>query len=580
MKLLFPLTLTITAFLFLSSSAQEKRPNIILIMSDDMGYSDIGTYGSEIETPNLDRLAEGGLKYTQFYNAARCCPTRASLLTGLYPHQAGMGWMNGTDYNLPGYEAELNDRCVTIAEVLKSAGYLTYMTGKWHVAKEIQKGEKYNWPLQRGFDKYYGILHGASSYFDPSALCRDNQLITSETDPAYKPANYYFTDAISDNSVRYIEEHNSDKPFFMYVAYTAAHWPMQAPESVIKKYKGRYDKGWDIIRQERFQKMKQVGVISTDAKLSPSQQKEWTTEQNKPAMARRMETYAAMIDVMDQGIGRIIDQLKKQGIFENTIIIYLQDNGGCAEHIGSGVTGPLAAYTPSLKPPAKGQIQYMNNPPLTRNGRIVMQGKDVMAGPDDTYVSYMQEWANVSNTPFRLYKHWVHEGGIATPLIVHWPAGINGKNQIRTQAAHIIDILPTLQELGHAKYPAKNGNKTITPKAGISLIPSFSNSSLNRKALYWEHEMNRAVRMGKWKLVASGKLIDSTNRRREYYSNDPWELYDMEKDRSELNDLASKYPEIVKEMSQMWQVYAQRSNVFPTPWKLKDLPNTTLIHDK
>ena len=547
----------------------NDRPNIILIMSDDMGYSDIGSYGSEIATPNLDKLARNGIRYTQFYNGARCCPTRASLMTGLYPHQAGMGWMIGTDYNLPGYEAELNKNCVTIAEVLKQSGYNTYMTGKWHLVKEVAKQQKYNWPLQRGFDKFYGIIMGASNYYDPAALCRNNTLITPYTDASYKPASYYLTDAISDNSVQYIKEHDTTKPFFMYVAYTAAHWPMQAPESAIQNYKGKYDQGWEKIRGERFDKMKRLGILEPAAELSPSDGTAWKDEKDKAAMARRMETYAAMVTIMDQGIGRLVDQLKKQGLFENTIILYLQDNGGCAEIIGGGATSQVS-NTDGSKPLRKDEIHFKNSPPFTRDGKPVMQGKQLMAGPPDVYVSYLQNWANVSNTPFRQYKHWVHEGGIATPLIVHWPKGIKNKNEIRTQAGHVIDILPTLAELGGAKYPKEYNNNSIVPAAGVSLVPTFTNKPLAREAIYWEHEMNRAVRMGKWKLVAAGELIDSTNRRREYYTNGSWELYDMEKDRSELHDLSSRHPDIVSKMSAMWEQYANTTNVFPAPWKLKN----------
>ncbi len=289
LSLLSPLSLMTAA----GSHGQPKRPNIVLILSDDMGYSDIGCYGSEIQTPNLDALAKNGLRYTHFYNQARCCPTRASLMTGLYPHQAGMGWMDAVDHELPGYRGQLNEHCVTIAQVLKRAGYQTYLVGKWHLERAGdtgQDGPNHNWPRQRGFDRFYGILQGAGCYYDPATLCRDNRLISPFDDPEYQPKSYYFTEAISDHAVRYIREAQTDQPFFMYVAYTAAHWPMQAPEAVIRKYSGKYDQGWESIRRQRLQRMKHLGIVAPEATLSPLDTVPWEQEPDKRAMASRMET--------------------------------------------------------------------------------------------------------------------------------------------------------------------------------------------------------------------------------------------------------------------------------------------------
>ncbi len=391
--------------------AQARRPNIVLILSDDMGYSDIGSYGSEIQTPNLDALAKDGLRYRHFYNQARCCPTRASLMTGLYPHQAGMGWMDAVDHQLPGYQGQLNEHCVTIAQVLKSAGYHTYMVGKWHLQHDKdtrQDSPNYDWPRQRGFDRFYGILKGAGCFYDPATLCRDNRLISPFNDPDYQPKSYYFTDAISDNAVKYLQEDQGDKPFFMYVAYTAAHWPMQAPEAAIEKYSGKYDQGWEAIRRKRLEKMKQLGVVAPGVALAPLDTMPWEQEPDKKAMARRMETYAAMVDIMDQGIGRIVAELKKKGAFENTVILYMEDNGGNAEGVGfggpQGQTRPLARDTAGLKPLGKDEVQENVLPPITRDGRIVMVGKQVMAGPADTYLAYLKPWAQVSNTPFKQYQ--------------------------------------------------------------------------------------------------------------------------------------------------------------------------------
>lgn len=548
-----------------TSLKAQQRPNIIVILSDDMGYSDIGCYGSEIHTPNLDQLAAGGIRFSQFYNGARCCPTRASLLTGLYPHQAGMGWMRDTDYQLPGYRGDLNPKATTIAEVARSAGYSTFLTGKWHVSQNINDdGPKTSWPLQRGFDRYYGTIQGAGSYFDPAALCRDNHLISPFRDAAYKTDSFYYTDAITHEAIRFIKERDASKPFFLYVTYTAAHWPLHAKPADIAKYKGKYDKGWDVIRDARFNKLRHEGLISNNTELAPADYPGWNNGIDKAVQAARMEVYAAIIDDMDQGIGAIREALKQQGIDNNTVIMYMQDNGGCAEDIGAtGATGNWAQHPETLKPLKKEEISYATIPHITRDGKLVQKGKGVSGGPDSTYISYGKSWANVSNTPFREYKHWVHEGGIATPLIINYPGVTNGKNKITPFVGHIIDIMPTIVELTGAKYEGS------IPLEGVSLVPLLKGKSLDRgKALCWEHEMNRAVRLGDWKLVSKGELLKD----KAHYRQGKWELYNMKKDRSELHDLAELYPEKVQELSAIWNAYANRVGVFPSPWKpLMDL---------
>lgn len=555
-------------------SQQHEKPNIILIMSDDMGYSDLGCYGSEINTPNIDALAKNGLRFTQFYNQGRSCPTRASLMTGLYPHQAGIGWMTAASHDEDGYKGELNDNCVTIAQVLKITGYSTYMSGKWHLQYDkhtLPNSPNHNWPLQRGFDRFYGMLVGAGNYYDPTTLCRNNTLITPYTDSEYKPDNYYFTDAITDNALAYLREDNGDKPFFLYVAYTAAHWPMHAPESAIAKKHGVYDKGWDSIRQQRLRNMQGLGIIDTSIVLSPGATWSWEDEPDKLPMARRMETYAAMIEIMDQGIGRIINELKTKGILEKTIILFLQDNGGCAEGIGfggpEGQTRPIANDTTGLKPLARDGLQTQVIPPVTREGQIVMAGKEVLAGPEDTYLAYLKPWAMVSNTPFRKFKKYVHEGGIATPLIIHWPSGIESAGELRDQTGNVIDIMPTLLELAGAEYPQFYDGHRTTSLAGISLVPALKNQMLKRRILFWEHEMNRAVRMGNWKLVSTGRLMDGGYGLWKTYQNGVWELYDLASDRSELKDLSGQYPDIVSMMSACWEEWAKEARVLPAPWK-------------
>lgn len=546
------------------------KPNIVLIMSDDMGFSDIACYGGEIHTPNLDKLAHNGIRFTQFYNAARCCPTRASLLTGLYPHQAGMGWMTGINTEIAAYKGELNSNCVSLAEVAKMAGYSTFMAGKWHVSNNVKANEsKHSWPIQRGFDRFYGTIEGAGSYYDPATLCRNNTLITPLTDSEYPSENYYYTDAISKEAARFIKEREKDAPFFLYIPYTAAHWPMQAKPEDIEKYKGVYDAGWEEIRQKRMIEMKKQGVIIPDAELSRLDTHPWSEEMNKDVQAGRMEIYAAMIDAMDQGIGALVETLEKEELLENTIILFLQDNGGCAEEIGTqGETRPWAKTGDELIPLKHDEIEYNIIPRITREGQAIMQGEGVKGGPETSYVAYGRPWANVSNTPFREYKHWIHEGGISTPLIVHFPKMVKEENSLTSFPSHIIDIMPTLVELMGASYPDNKDGYEIHAMEGISLVPIFKGEQVHReKAICWEHELNRAVRVGDWKLVSKGELFDGPYSQWTNYSLGKWELYNIATDRSELHDLAEDYPEKVKEMSAIWDEYADRIHVFPNPWK-------------
>jgi arylsulfatase len=528
--ILTTLALLVVAATIGHAAEAASRPNIIVILTDDMGFSDLGCYGGEIHTPNLDRLAAGGLRFAQFYNMARCCPARASLMTGLYPHQAGVGYMtdkapySSKHFINDWYSGDLRRDTVTIAEVLHSAGYATYMVGKWHLTKYRDPGEsQHNWPLQRGFDRYYGIIGGAANYFDPDTLVRNNTPIKAAGDPQYKPDRYYLTDAISDHAVRFIDDHVGQKrsqPFFLYVAYTAAHWPLHAPESDIARYKGKYDGGYGPMRLARFQRLRQMGIIHQDWDLSP-QDGDWSEVRNKAWEARCMEVYAAQVDRMDQGVGKIVKTLTKDRLLGDTLILYMQDNGACAEAINR-----LAKKTGQTPP---------------------------MPAPSDTFISYGQAWANTSNTPLRYYKHFVHEGGISTPLIVHWPAGIDRRGQLEEQPGHLIDIMPTCVELSGATYPARFSDQTIQPMEGRSLVPAFHGQAVQREAIFWEHEGNRAIRVGKWKLVAKGP-------------RGPWELYDMEKDRTEMHDLAAAQPQRTREIAALWEKWAKRTHAVPWPW--------------
>lgn len=535
-----------------------ERPNLLLILADDIGFSDLGCCGGEIQTPNLDSLAANGLRFTQFYNTSRCCPTRASLLTGLYPHQAGVGHMM-VDRNYPGYRSNLNRECVTIAEVLRAAGYRTYMCGKWHVTnRDGPDDDNSNWPLQRGFEKFYGTIRGYGNFFDPSSLCRQNRFITPENDADYQPAVFYYTDAISDNAERFLRQHQQEspgQPFFLYLAYTAAHWPMQALKKDIAKYRGKYDCGYEPVRQARRQRLRQLGLLDSTWDCAPTVG-DWDAIKDKAWEARCMEVYAAMIDNMDQGIGRVLAALRRSGQLENTVIFYLNDNGACAEDMGrTRLPEPPAD---ELKPMSADTLQTRIRLPMqTRDGRAVKSGRQVMPGPANSYIAYGRNWANVSNTPFREYKHWVHEGGISTPLIVHWPAGIPAarRGRLEPQVGHIIDLMATCVDLAGATYPRQWNGQPIQPLEGISLAPAFQGKPLKRATpLFWEHESNRAVRDGRWKLVAK--------------AGQPWELYDMRKDRTEMHDLAGKHPRQVRRLASQWDAWAARAHVLPLgAWK-------------
>lgn len=543
---------------------ETPRPNIVLIMADDMGYTDIGCYGSEIRTPTLDRLAENGVRFTQFYNTSRCCPTRAALLTGLYSHQAGIGLMTG-DRGYEAYRGDLNRRCVTLAEALGEAGYRNYMSGKWHVTRHVSPdGNKENWPLQRGFDRFYGTIIGAGSFFDPATLCRGNTYITPENDTEYQPEQFFYSDAISDNATTYIEDHfaeHSDQPFFLYVSYTSAHWPLHAHESDIEKYEGAYDEGYDAIRKARYEKAIELGVIESKWAMSQAAV-EWDKRAHKEWEIRSMEVYAAMVDNMDQGIGRIVAALEDNEALDNTIVIYLQDNGGCAEGYGRNSNADKAANF-DFKPFGPDDLQTKIWPPMqTRDGRWVRTGPETMPGAEDTFVAYGVGWANTSNTPFRGYKHDAYEGGISTPFVVHWPANIpeSRRGAIIHNPTHLIDLMPSFLDAASAEYPQEFAGNRIQPMEGISFLPALHGEPLQRDSpLCFEHHGNLGLREGKWKIVSA------------YRNNQPrkWELYDIDADRTELNDLSEANPEKLEELIQKWQTWADRVGVQTWPFQNK-----------
>jgi len=499
--------------------AKKSKPNIVVILADDLGYSDIGCYGSEIKTPSLDKLAKNGLRFTNFFNTARCCPSRAALMTGLYSHQAGVGHMT-ENLKLPGYQGQLNRNCLTIAELLRLAGYRSYMVGKWHLSNnENMKAPNDTWPMGRGFDRFYGTIPGAGNYFRPNGLVRDKTPIEAPKE------GYYYTDAISDNAIQFVQDHKKDhaaSPFFLYVAYTAPHWPLHALKEDIAKYRGKYRAGWDVLRTERHKKMVDLGIVNAKWKVPPSDAKPFKglTEKQIDELDLRMAIYAAQIDRMDQGIGRIIATLEKEGMLENTLVMFMADNGACAEVIERGTGGEL--------------------------------------GGPDSFSSYGVGWAWFSNGFLRLFKHWVHGGGVSSPLIVHWPANIPppSRGQLRSQPGHLIDIMATCVDVSGAKYPTEHQGNKVTPLEGKSLVPAFAGKAIEREAIYWEHEGNKAVLVHPWKLVAKHP--------------GPWELYNLEADRAESTDIAKDQPERVREFAARWQAWAERSHVLPLRPYAKD----------
>jgi arylsulfatase A-like enzyme len=537
-------------FIALSASAagvavpKQKRPNILLIVADDLGFSDLGCYGGEIQTPVLDALAAGGLRFTQFYTTARCCPSRASLLTGQYPHKVGVGHMV-TDLGHPGYRGRLSENAVTLAEVLKPAGYRTFMSGKWHVGT--------NDPTRHGFEQYFGTLISAATFWDPTTYLR---LPREGRSRHYDASNFYGTDAVTDYALEFLEDARTTpaQPWFLYLAFNAPHFPLHARPEDIARYRDRYTGGWDLLRQERLERMQRLGLVSKETRLSPRSTftnfGETVTEQNPPwtslpqdrraDLSMRMAIYAAMIDRMDQNIGRVISDLRARGELDDTLVLFLSDNGACAEWDPFGFDGGSSP------------------------DNVLHRGDDLARmGSRGTYHSVGSAWANVSNTPWRMYKHYSHEGGISTPCIAHWPAGFRRRNAMDETPVHLIDLMPTVVAVSGAQYPEQIGARQIPPMAGTSLIPALRGDRLPDRTLYFEHEGARAVREGRYKLTA--------------LRGEPWMLYDIKHDRTELVDLADKHPRRVEILAGKWDAWAAANQVTPLPESyrvkyLRDLP--------
>ena len=532
-----------------SKNAEGGRPNIVLILADDLGWGDIGAYGAEICTPWLDRLAAGGLRFTQMYNAGRCCPTRASLLTGLYPHQAGVGHMV-VDLGVPAYQGYLNDRCVTLAEVLKGAGYRTLMAGKWHVGGE-QANLPPDWypdkpgyptPQGRGFDRFYGILSGGGSYFNP------NMLLDGVTRMAVDTPQYHFTDAISQRAADFVEDAaHRDQPFFLYLAYTAPHWPLHAWAEDIARYRGRYLGGWDRLRATRHEEQRGLGLVDRawaiaprDAGVTP-----WERAGQRQWRDLQMAVYAAQVEQMDRGIGQVVRALEDQGVAEDTLVLFLSDNGGCAEFLQEDGEAPDPSRY--VHPTVDGRLVRVGNTPA------------IEPGPADSFASVDIGWAHASNAPFRLFKRYTHEGGIATPFIAHWPRGI-GRAGLVHGPTHVVDVMPTLAEVAGARYPGTCQGRDILPLPGESFAAALRGGEWQRQSpLFWEHEGNRAVRLGDWKLVS--EVADPSDPA----SQAVWELYHMGEDRTELRNLAEREKGRTAALIELYNNWAERCGVLPWP---------------
>jgi arylsulfatase len=501
---------------------------IVVILTDDMGFSDLGCYGSEIDTPNIDRLAENGVRFTQFYNTARCAPTRASLMTGLYPHEAGVGSIYvGSDLGVPGYRGFLRKDTATIPEVMQSAGYRTMMCGKWHLGWRDEGA-----PTERGFQRFYGTRGYVDSYFTVvprTAVRLDGNVVIPPTETPtnhlHPNEDWYTSEVYTDYGLDFMDEAvRHDQPFFLYMAYNAPHFPLHAKREDLEKYRGSYDEGYVEMRRRRYQRLVEAGIIEDQWPLSPHDSPDWSSlkKQQQENLAFRMALYAGIVDSLDQNVGRLIDKLEAEGELENTLILFLSDNGGSNE-------GGLFGH---------------------KGDKNTVENYEEWAQKGGWTSSYGQAWANMSNTPFRMYKKYTHEGGVSTPLIAHWPDRIKAQGELRHQPGHVVDLMATcIDVVEGAEYPRMRNGREIQPLRGKSLVPAFEDEGDGHERLYWEHEGNRAVRHGDWKLVAQhGK---------------PWSLYDLAEDRPESNDQSSAHPELVKRLKSDYQQWAQNAGVLP-----------------
>ncbi len=517
-----------------AGAVTTQPPNIVILVADDLGFSDLTCYGAEvIETPNLAALAKDGIRFSQFYSAGRGCPTRASLLTGLYAHQTDVGAML-VDYKVPGYRGNLNNECATIGERLDSAGYQTFMAGKWDLTLHVGlRAPQHTWPRQRGFDHFFGTLLGAGNYFDPATLARGNEFVGQKEN-----ADFYYTEAIAQEAVSLLDKAVANPaPFFLYVSFTAPHWPLHARPVLLNAYRGRFYMGWDELRTKRYQRMIDMGILHRSWRLSPRDPRvlSWFDVPFKDWHQRRMEAYAAQVESMDQAVGKILEKVRQLGREQNTLVMFLSDSGASGEEILAGATGPQIPLKSS-----KGVAVQVGNDPQT------------MPGDEATFQSYGVPWANVSNTPFRSYKGSCYEGGVAAPLIVRWPAVIRpsqAAGSITRELAHVIDLAATCYDVAGVPYPPMHNGHPILPLEGTSLLPAFLGKEMPLRPLFFEFEGNRAARYGKWKIVA--------------LNGAPWELYDMNADRTETADVAGQNADVIEKMTTLYDEWAARVGVQP-----------------
>jgi arylsulfatase A-like enzyme len=503
------------------------QPNIVLILADDLGFSDLGCYGGEIPTPALDELGHAGVRLSQFYNTARCSPSRASLLTGLHPHQTGIGVLTRPD--LPdGYPGTLDPACATVAERLRARGWATWISGKWHLASDTHSPND-SWPTRRGFDRFFGTLAGCGSYYDPQTLTRQE----APARDAIDDPDFYYTDAVAREAAGWIDEHTaqgSPTPYFLYLAFTAPHWPLHARAEEIEKQRGRFDDGWDTLREKRLARLVEQGIIAEDTRLSerdPSQPA-WAEARDHAWQLRRMEAYAAQVKALDDGVRRVLDAIERSGRADDTVVVFMSDNGASAEELPIGSEEHFAGKDAVLRTG-------------TRDHRPVRAGNEpsIAPGPENTYASYGVPWANLSNTPLRKYKRWVHEGGISTPFLMRWPAGGLAEHAVLHTPFQLVDVVPTLLEAA--------GVEGGGAAEGRSMLPVLRGGSLDPAPLYWEHIGNAAIRVGPWKLVRDHP--------------DTWELYNIDDDRTELDDRAAREPALVDDLGRRWKQWADRVGV-------------------
>jgi arylsulfatase len=497
-----------------------SRPNVVVILADDLGYSDIAAFGGEIDTPHLDRLAGRGVRMSSYYFTPRCSPSRAALLTGRHPHSTGIGVLT-TNNSPKGYPGSLSLDVPTLAERLQDHGYTSGLFGKWHLASEFVTPSP-TWPTRRGFDQFRGILPGATSFYQPPLVQQETRVPQDEMGD-----DFYFTDDITASGARFIREHAED-PFFLYMAYTAPHWPLQAREHEIAKYRARFRAGWTRLREERLARLREIGLVESVDEIPATQATPGWSDEEAEWQVERMAVYAAQVESLDRGVGELLDALEQTGQADDTIVIFSSDNGGCAEELTPGMSA----------------FNELVCPRTTPDGRPVAIGNDpsIMPGSNVTYQSYGRDWATVSNTPFRMWKRWVHEGGISTPFIVSWPGGgVPTGGDISHSTGHIVDIVATVMDAVGGEHDTE----------GTSLLEAWRNpaETYDSSPMFWEHVGNAAVRRGRWKLV------------REWGS--PWELYEIAVDRGESRDLARELPELVNELAELWQNWADTHGVIP-----------------